>query len=255
MKANSEEERKMLKILSIGNSFSENAQRYLKGVADSQGIEIRNVNLYIGGCSFERHVECMDNNLSDYLLEEYGTSDGKYVTLSEGLMLDDWDVITLQEVSTRSYKIEEFEPYMSRLCAYVREKCPRAKIMLHMTWGYGDEEKLAPRGFGSMREMYEDIKSAYKAAMKIIGVDTVIPAGEAMQRVADAGYRVHSDGTHANGGVGEYAIALLWLKKLFGVSVKGNTFRKVRLEVSEEDMAKVAEIVDGIDVSEKAIFG
>ena len=91
--------------------------------------------------------------------------------------------------------------------------------------------------------------------MKIIGVDTVIPAGEAMQRVADAGYRVHSDGTHANGGVGEYAIALLWLKKLFGVSVKGNTFRKVRLEVSEEDMATVAEIVDGIDVSEKAIFG
>ena len=47
----------------------------------------------------------------------------------------------------------------------------------------------------------------------------------------------------------------LWLKKLFGVSVKGNTFRKVRLEVSEEDMAKIAEIVDGIDVSEKAIFG
>ena len=244
-----------MKILCIGNSFSQNAQRYLKGVADSEGIEIRNVNLFIGGCSFERHCSCMDNNLADYLLEEYGSSDGRYITLNEALTLDDWDVITLQEVSTRSYKIEEFEPYMSRLCAYVKGMCPRARIVLHMTWGYGDTTKLAARGFGTMREMYEGIKSAYKEAMKIIGVDTVIPSGEAMQRVADAGYRVHSDGTHANAGVGEYALALLWLKKLFGTSVRGNKFRDVKLEVAEEDMVKVAEIVDGIDVSEKAIFG
>lgn len=244
----------MLKILSIGNSFSQNAQRYLKGVADAQGIEIRNVNLYIGGCSFERHVECIENDLSDYLLEEYGTSEGKYITVKEALLMDEWDIITLQEVSTRSYDVTKFEPYMSRLYAYVKERCPKAKIALHMTWGYGSEERLAPRGFGSMRDMYEKIKPAYKKASEIIGADMVIPSGEAMQRVSDAGITVHSDGAHADGGAGEYALALLWLKKLFGVSVKDNGFRGFRIELSESEAKRVAEIVDGIDTDESAIF-
>ncbi len=39
----------MLKILSIGNSFSQDAQRYLYDISKSNGEEIKNVNLYIGG--------------------------------------------------------------------------------------------------------------------------------------------------------------------------------------------------------------
>lgn len=44
-----------LKILAIGNSFSEDATRYLHQLANAAGIDTKIVNLYIGGCPLERH--------------------------------------------------------------------------------------------------------------------------------------------------------------------------------------------------------
>ena len=44
-----------MNILSIGNSFSEDATRYLHQIALFDNVEINTVNLYIGGCSLERH--------------------------------------------------------------------------------------------------------------------------------------------------------------------------------------------------------
>ena len=38
----------MINILSIGNSFSEDAQRYLHYIAKSEGEDIQNYNLFIG---------------------------------------------------------------------------------------------------------------------------------------------------------------------------------------------------------------
>ena len=49
----------MIKVLSIGNSFSEDAQRYLYGIARADGVSMKTVNLYIGGCSLERHYRNM----------------------------------------------------------------------------------------------------------------------------------------------------------------------------------------------------
>lgn len=48
-----------MKILSIGNSFSQDAQAYLHDAALSLGLDLECLNLYIGGCSLERHY----NNL------------------------------------------------------------------------------------------------------------------------------------------------------------------------------------------------
>lgn len=42
-------------VLSIGNSFSQDAQRYLHDLAESKGVDLETVNLMIGGCSLERH--------------------------------------------------------------------------------------------------------------------------------------------------------------------------------------------------------
>ena len=50
-----------MKILSIGNSFSEDAQRYLHQIANANGDDIFCANLYIGGCSLERHYNNIIN--------------------------------------------------------------------------------------------------------------------------------------------------------------------------------------------------
>ena len=45
-----------LKVLCIGNSFSQDATRYLEGVASAGPVPVIARNLYIGGCSLERHA-------------------------------------------------------------------------------------------------------------------------------------------------------------------------------------------------------
>jgi len=52
----------MIRILAIGNSFSVDALHYFKQTADAAGIETECVNLYIGGCSLERHAENIQND-------------------------------------------------------------------------------------------------------------------------------------------------------------------------------------------------
>ena len=44
----------MLKVLSIGNSFSQDAQKWLHQLAAENGVELQAVNLYIGGCTLNK---------------------------------------------------------------------------------------------------------------------------------------------------------------------------------------------------------
>ena len=54
----------MKKILAIGNSFSEDATSYLEDIATCGGEDCKVVNLYIGGCSLERHYNNIVGNQS-----------------------------------------------------------------------------------------------------------------------------------------------------------------------------------------------
>ena len=52
-----------MKILSIGNSFSQDAQRYLHNLAKFNGDNIKCVNLYIGGCPLRTHyINVLEDN-------------------------------------------------------------------------------------------------------------------------------------------------------------------------------------------------
>ena len=64
-------ERKM-KILSIGNSFSQDAQRYLYRLAKKAGDTFKTVNLYIGGCSLRTHYINALEDKADYWFEYNG---------------------------------------------------------------------------------------------------------------------------------------------------------------------------------------
>jgi hypothetical protein len=170
------------------------------------------------------------------------------VSLEYALTKEKWDVITLQEVSARSYDVNKFEPYMSALAEYVRSKHPEAKIYLHMTWGYAsDAPDLGDHGFKTQGEMYERIKVAYAEAKKMIRADGIIPSGEAMQRLADLGYVVHSDTHHASEGVANYALGLVWQKALFGRSPMGNAFRKFTQHIDECDVLTAQKTVEKME--------
>ena len=240
-----------MKVLSIGNSFSQDAQRYLKGVCDAAGVEIKNVNLYIGGCTLLRHYNNMIGDIADYELEMYGESCGKTVTMKEILTSDDWDVITLQEASPRSTEIYHYEPYISALAKYVRELCPKAKIALHETWGYDEgTNRIKNLGFYKHRDMFFAIEKCYTEIKDHIGAEIIIPSGKTMQLLFDQGFLIHRDGFHASLGLGRYAIALTWLKTLFGVKVFGNSFCNFDEDQTPtpEEIKAAWEVVDSLKI-------
>ena len=59
-----------MRVLAIGNSYSQDATRYLYGIARAGGVDVKVVNLYIGGCSLSRHYRNMLSELTEDELKE-----------------------------------------------------------------------------------------------------------------------------------------------------------------------------------------
>ena len=77
-------------VLAIGNSFSRDATAYLHDVCRSMGISAHVVNLYIGGCSLERHWSCVLNHEKAYQYQENGIITDRYVGVSDILHDKPW---------------------------------------------------------------------------------------------------------------------------------------------------------------------
>lgn len=70
-------QQKTVRILAIGNSFSQDAvEQYLHELAEAEGISTIIGNMFIGGCSLERHVKNARENAPAYAYRKIGT-DGK----------------------------------------------------------------------------------------------------------------------------------------------------------------------------------
>ena len=227
-----------MKILSIGNSFSQDAQRYLHGIAESVGEDLETTNLYIGGCRLSLHHENMISGARAYGMEKNGVSLCKNVSLSEALLSDTWDVVTLQQQSSSSADYLTFRPYLDDLAAYVRANAKGARLALHQTWAYAaDSEKIFATPYLTPEAMFADIRDSYARAAKDVAADLLIPAGETMRILAESGFAVHRDGFHASRGLGRFAIALTWLGKLTGANLSRVRFDGFDVPVSEEQYA------------------
>ena len=237
-----------MKILSIGNSFSDDAQRYLRAIAASEGVEIETLNLCIGGCSLQTHASHVKDGARAYLFHYNGDLDCEdLVTLDEGLGMREWDVVTLQQVSTHSFDKESFYPYIYEVADYVRKKLPNAKIYMHQTWAY---EHGSPRsieitdGRGS-EYMLDGIRQAYRQAKREIGAEAVIPSGELMELLRlNKAEGIYRDTFHAGYGLGRYAIGLLWFKLFTGRSVLNNSFCELDEPASEKTLKIARECVE-----------
>ncbi|MBQ7768609.1 MAG: DUF4886 domain-containing protein [Oscillospiraceae bacterium] len=227
-----------MRILSIGNSFSQDAQRYLHRLALKEGVQMKCVNLYIGGCPLRTHYLNMLDDCAAYAFEFNSEGTGLKVSIRQALVSDNWDYITLQQASYDSVTPSSYTPYIEELAAYVRKYCPKAKLLIHQTWAYEDAStKLAKlERFATDTEMFAAAEDAYNKAAALISADGIIPAGKAMITAAHAGIeKIHRDGLHASLGAGRYLLALCWFKYLTGRDITENTFDEFDVPVTEEE--------------------
>lgn len=210
-----------MKILCIGNSFSQDSTALLQLLTDK--ITVRN--LYIGGCSLDMHAANIENDAAKYELQENGEKmQNALVSIKEALTSDKWDYITVQQVSGRSGVYESFYPYLGELLDYVR-KYSDAEIVLHETWSYeigsghpdfaiynSDREQMAQ----AIKETYEKVSA--KENLRIIRV------GEAVWNLRakpsfdyeNGGLSLTRDGFHLSLSYGRLLAASVWCKFFTG---------------------------------------
>lgn len=236
----------MLNILSIGNSYSQDAQRYLYGIARAEGVPALCVNLYIGGCPLETHYHNLIADARTYALEINGTSGAGFNTsIREALAAQPWDVVTFQQASPLSFLPETYRPYLSELIGAARAACPGARILMHETWGYLDgSDRLAKTGFASMREMTAAVTACYRKMEAEVGTDGYIPCGENLLALYEHLARpVHRDPIHADLGAARYLLGATFYRAITGQPVTA-AFDDFDIPVSPEDARIAREIAN-----------
>ena len=227
------EELIMFRILAIGNSFSEDATYYLHDILDAAGIENQVVNLYIGGCSLERHWLNIERNSHDYLLEFNGKKTDRYVSIDDALDMAKWDIIVTQQASHDSGWAVTYEPFLGLILDHIKEKAGDTKVYLQETWAYAKDSThdRFMRYRKDQNEMYENLKKNYYGMADKYGLG-LIPCGDLIQSFrATARFNEETgeipicrDGFHMNYIYGRYALACLWAKTLCNIDIINNGF-------------------------------
>lgn len=236
----------MIKILAIGNSFSQDSTALLQLLTDE--IEVRN--LYIGGCSLDMHVANIENDAAKYELQENGEKmQNALVSIKEALISDKWDYITVQQVSGRSGVYDSFYPYLDMLLKYVR-KYSDAEIILHETWSY--EIGSGHPDFGTYNSDREQMAQAIKDAYEKVSLKEnlrIIKVGEAVQSLRakpsfdykNGGLSLNRDGFHLSLNYGRLLAAAVWCKFFTGEIPE--YFNKAELSQPMHEILEVLQVI------------
>lgn len=217
----------VIKILSIGNSFSQDAMEYLYNIASSAGCEIIVGNLYYAGASLEKHVENVTKNEAAYHYYKWYSPVPEtllWQTMEYGVLDEDWDIITFQQSSGLSGVYDSYQPYLNTLINYVRNLCSNknAQFALHMTWAYSNDcthESFVYYNY-DQQKMYESIIDTYKKVMEENDIQILIPSGTTIQNgrtnkgLKSIGRELTSDGYHLNEGMGRFLAGLTYYESL-----------------------------------------
>lgn len=245
-----------MKILSIGNSFSADAHKYLHELAEQRDVDLQAVNLAIGGCSLETHYTNIKENNAKYLHIINGNENWEADTVAVDSIIKDekYDIVTLQQVSHFSGMYETYEPYLSELVKYVKENQPNALLYIHRTWAY--EIDTTHSGFASydnnQAKMFKEICKATEKACQATGA-SIIKSGDVIQKMREAipyfDYKnggetlCLKDGFHMSHTYGRFAVALTWLATLSGKRVAPMPFKDLDLTLISQICDIVNEIV------------
>ena len=235
-----------LKVLAIGNSYSEDMVTYLKDLVPASELDEDKLCVYMliqSSASLQTWCENYASSTEKGMVRVIGniamgtesSSTPPTVTgTTKALLSKDWDVVIIQQVSTSAGDYSTFNPYLTQLIGYIRESCTNQQVAIawQSVWSHNlSTEALTEKSWA-------DICDATKQMMHNDGIDIIIPTGTAIQN-ARAYQKLHQtfnagntgavtrDDIHLEFGVGRYIAACTFFQTLFapmfGVSVLGNT--------------------------------
>ena len=241
------EEPTPVKVLTIGNSFSENASAYATAIASNQGYDLTFAYLKVSSCTLDLHWQYAQENSAVYKFEltdstgrhTFNDEDSTGVngaTIEEALEYTDWDIIVFQEGSTSAADYANYS-HLGDLIDYVQQYCPDAEIMLHEIWSWSSWAV----------DSFDRIESAYHRASEEHGGLTIIPTGRAFEfartALGDRSLLNASDNQHANE-YGKFVAGACYVATIFGCDINDNTLEVTDSSVTASvDMAVLRQAV------------
>ena len=215
-------------LLMIGNSFSWNAYEYINQIAQAEGADFVCANLNYGGCSLQQHADFMTNDKAVYGYQRsWGTGLSEYKA-SQALKDQDWDYISIQQVSGKAGRPETYQPYMHTVIEYIKKRCPNAEIIWHQTWAYQktSDHSDFPYFNNDQDYMWQCIESTSKAKAAEEDIRYIVPSGKAFQnaRATAIGDNLNTDGYHANA-MGQYLAGFCFFSTVTGILPSTNSYR------------------------------
>ncbi len=223
---------KGLKVLTIGNSFAQNAAQYASEIALANGKEMTFGYLFYPSCTLDMHYQAATENLAVFRFRTFYNNTGTTIkdvassfvsspstsaTIEEALEYADWDVIVFQQESANAKDYTTFSN-LGNLINYVKGYNDTAKLMFHQVWRWGSWEA----------DQFDLIKANSERAAIEYGLD-IIPTGLAFEYAREAlGSETvvnENDGNwqHASA-QGQYIAGAVYTAKLFGIEISATTF-------------------------------
>lgn len=222
-----------LKVLAIGNSFTDDPTAYLDDLVISSGIDRSKLCLYvgvIGGSSLQTWAEKYNSNETVDITRKVGLASVSttYGTLKQ-IFSQDWDIVVLNQLSSLAINYGSLNPHLKSLRSFIRQDCTNQKVCIawQSVWSYYKDYTDNPKGIIG----WYDLSSVTKEQINKDGIDIIIPTGTAIQNARgsslNTAHDITRDGHHLAFGVGRYIAACTWFQVLFSpifnVNIVGNS--------------------------------
>ena len=233
---------KTLKVLAIGNSWSNDATSYLADIFKAEGSDIQLTvgRLYVSGQSLKGHWEYAQNNKS-YIY--YKNTNCKWetvgdYTIDQALQDEEWDIITLQQSGTTAGIPSSFNSDLDNVVDFInRYKPANAKLYWHSAWAVQRDHDSSAylNNFNQDQTFYFEciINTIQQQILTRPAFQDVIPSGTAMQNTRSTiiGDDLHRDGSHLNT-MGRIVVGYTWYCKFTGKTLDTIRYTDVRAEDS-----------------------
>ena len=251
-----------IKILMVGNSYSDDTKQWAHEVAESLGVKVTVANLFIASCTLDTHYNNLINDNAAYQYKTYNTNTNTWSTQNEvsiksALGQDDWDIVTLQQASSDS-GIESTYSNIDNIMDEILKIKDDVKFVWNMTWAY--QQNSTHNGFNNyekdQKKMYDQIVSTVKnEVLTNDRIEMIIPNGTAIQnaRTSFVGDCLTRDGYHLSLDLGRYIAATTMITKLFNIEIDdieyapstlNDEYKNVAIESVKNAIAKPFEIVE-----------
>lgn len=215
-----------LKVLCVGNSYSNDTFWMLKDIAASAGKQVTVGVSHLSGGTLSQVYDAINSNGTVNTYNKFTPSNGheekKSYNARDIITDEDWDFIFFQQASTQAMNYDTYQPYLKNLVSYVKSNAtnPRVRLGINMPW----VRPVSNSSIGTPQKQLEvnaDIVAACQQAMFDTNLEIFIPTGIAVMNgrkndyLAKISNELTRDGSHLDEGIGRYLAALTAFHTLY----------------------------------------